>query len=130
MGVNQNDIALLRIGSVTAVKTSGIDIAVDSDKNEPSILYKGDIIDNVTTDSYVMIQRGYRKLVALVEEEYLTEDRQWRDDKYHRDADRYRRTLRASLQGELIDVRTWPNHHANDRQHCLHRDKTPGQRRL
>ena len=103
MGVNQNDIALLRIGSVTAVKTSGIEIAVDSDKNEPSILYKGDIIDNVTTDSYVMIQRGYRKLVALVEEEYLTEDRQWRDDKYHRDADRYRRTLRASLQGELID---------------------------
>ena len=103
MGVNQNDIALLRIGSVTAVKTSGIEIAVDSDKNEPSILYKGDIIDNVTADSYVMIQRGYRKLVALVEEEYLTEDRQWRDDKYHRDADRYRRTLRASLQGELID---------------------------
>lgn len=30
MGVNQNDIALLRIGSVTAVKTSGIEIAVDS----------------------------------------------------------------------------------------------------
>lgn len=99
---NRNNIALLRIGSVTAVKTSGIEISVDSDKNEPSILYMGDVIDNVTIDSHVVIHRGYRKLVALVEEEYLTEDRQWRDDEYHRDADRYRRTLRASVQGELI----------------------------
>ena len=62
----------------------------------------GDVIDNVTIGSHVVIHRGYRKLVALVEEEYLTEDRQWRDDEYHRDADRYRRTLRASVQGELI----------------------------
>jgi hypothetical protein len=87
---------------VTAVKASGIEISVDSDKNEPSILYMGDVIDNVTIGSHVVIHRGYRKLVALVEEEYLTEDRQWRDDEYHRDADRYRRTLRASVQGELI----------------------------
>lgn len=103
MGVNQNDIALLRIGSVTAVKTSGIEITVDADKNEPSILYKGDIIDNVTIGKHVVIHRGYRKLVVRVEEEYLTEDRQWRDDEYHRDEDRYTRTLRAILQGELID---------------------------
>lgn len=103
MRVNENDIALLRIGSVTAVKTSGIEITVDSDKNEPSILYTGDIIDNVTIGKHVVIHRGYRKLVAQVEEEYLTEDRLWRDDEYHRDEDRYIRTLRATLQGELID---------------------------
>ena len=99
---DRNNIAPLRIGSVTAVKASGIEISVDSDKNEPSILYMGDVIENVTIGSHVVIHRGYRKLVALVEEEYLTEDRQWRDDEYHRDADRYRRTLRASVQGELI----------------------------
>ncbi len=103
MDVNQNDIALLRIGSVTAVKTSGIEITVDADKNEPSILYMGDIIDNVTIGKHVVIHRGYRTLVVRVEEEYLTEDRQWRDDEYHRDEDRYIRTLRAILQGELID---------------------------
>ena len=100
---DQDSIALLRIGSVTAVKTSGIEITVDADKNEPSILYNGDIIDNVTIGKYVIIHRGYRKLVVRVEEEYLTEDRQWRDDEYHRDEDRYKRTLRAILQGELID---------------------------
>ena len=98
-----NNISLLRIGTVSAVRASGVEIAVDSDKNEPSILYMGDVIDNVTIDSRVVIHRGYRKLVALVDEEYLTEDRQWRDDEYHRDADRYKRTLRATLQGELID---------------------------
>ena len=100
-----DSVALLRIGSVTAVKTSGIEITVDADKNEPSILYKGDIIDNVTIGTYVVIHRGYRKLVVRVEEEYLTEDRQWRDDEYHRDEDHYTRTLRAILQGELIDGR-------------------------
>lgn len=98
-----DSVALLRIGSVTAVKTSGIEITVDADKNEPSILYKGDIIDNVTIGSHVVIHRGYRKLVVRVEEEYLTENRQWRDDEYHRDEDRYTRTLRAILQGELVD---------------------------
>lgn len=102
-GVNQQGIELLRIGSVTAVKTGGIEISVDADKNEPSILYKGDTIDNVTIGSHLVIHRGYRKLVVRVEEEYLTEDRQWRDDEYHRDEDRYTRTLRAILQGELID---------------------------
>ena len=100
---DQDSIALLRIGSVTAVKTSGIEITVDADKNEPSILYNGDIIDNVTIGKDLVIHRGYRKLVVRVEEEYLTEDRQWRDDEYHRDEDRYTRTLRAILQGELID---------------------------
>ena len=100
---DQDSVTLLRIGSVTAVKTSGIEIAVDADKNEPSILYKGDIIDNVTIGKHVVIHRGYRRLVVRVEEEYLMEDRQWRDDEYHRDEDRYTRTLRATLQGELID---------------------------
>ena len=100
---DQDSIALLRIGSVTAVKTSGIEITVDADKNEPSILYNGDIIDNVSIGKDLVIHRGYRKLVVRVEEEYLTEDRQWRDDEYHRDEDRYTRTLRAILQGELID---------------------------
>lgn len=101
--ITNNDLPLLRIGTVSAVRASGVEIAVDADKNEPSILYKGDIIDNVTIGSHVIIHRGYRKLVAHIEEEYLTEDRQWRDDEYHRDADHYKRTLRATLQGELID---------------------------
>ena len=101
--ITNNDMSLLRIGTVSAVRASGVEITVDADKNEPSILYKGDIIDNVTIGKYVVIHRGYRKLVVRVEEEYLTEDRQWRDDEYHRDEDRYTRTLRAILQGELID---------------------------
>ena len=101
--ITNNDLPLLRIGTVSAVRASGVEIAVDADKNEPSILYKGDIIDNVTIGSHVIIHRGYRKLVAHIEEEYPTEDRQWRDDEYHRDADHYKRTLRATLQGELID---------------------------
>ena len=75
-----DSVALLRIGCVTAVRTNGVEITVDADKNEPSILYNGDIIDNVTIGKYVIIHRGYRKLVVRVEEEYLTEDRQWRDD--------------------------------------------------
>lgn len=101
--ITNNDMSLLRIGTVSAVRASGVEITVDADKNEPSILYKGDIIDNVTIGKYVVIHRGFRKLVVRVEEEYLTEDRQWRDDEYHRDEDRYTRTLRAILQGELID---------------------------
>lgn len=54
-----NDVSLLRIGIVSAVRTSGIEITVDADKNEPSILYKGEIISNVSIGSFLIVQRGY-----------------------------------------------------------------------
>lgn len=94
---------LLRIGSVSAVRGSVIEVSVDADKNEASLLHQGEIIDNVTVGSHIVIHRGYRRLVAKVEEEFLLEDSHWIDDSYRRDIERYKRILKASLLGSFTD---------------------------
>ena len=63
--------SLLRIGSVSAVRGSSIEILVDADKNEPSLIHEGEIIQNVTVGSFIIIHRGYRRLVAQVQEEFF-----------------------------------------------------------
>lgn len=95
--------SLLRIGSVSAVRGSVIEVSVDADKNEASLLHQGEIIDNVTVGSHIVIHRGYRRLVAKVEEEFLLEDSHWIDDSYRRDIERYKRILKASLLGSFTD---------------------------
>ena len=89
---NMND--LLRIGSVNAVRGSSIEIVVDADKNEPSLIHKGEIIQNVTVGSFIIIHRGYRRLVVKVQEEFLAENRDWPAGKYRRDNEHYRRILK------------------------------------
>ena len=98
---NMND--LLRIGSVNAVRGSSIEIVVDADKNEPSLIHKGEIIQNVTVGSFIIIHRGYRRLVVKVEEEFLAENRDWPAGKYRRDNEHYRRILKTTLLGTYTD---------------------------
>lgn len=98
---NMND--LLRIGSVNAVRGSSIEIVVDADKNEPSLIHKGEIIQNVTVGSFIIIHRGYRRLVVKVQEEFLAENRDWPAGKYRRDNEHYRRILKTTLLGTYTD---------------------------
>ncbi len=94
---------LLRIGSVSAVRGSSIEIVVDADKNEPSLIHQGEIIQNVTVGSFIIIHRGYRRLVAQVQEEFLVENREWPGGKYRRDSEHYRRILKTTLLGTYND---------------------------
>lgn len=94
---------LLRIGSVNAVRGSSIEIVVDADKNEPSLIHKGEIIQNVTVGSFIIIHRGYRRLVVKVQEEFLAENRDWPAGKYRRDNEHYRRILKTTLLGTYTD---------------------------
>lgn len=94
---------LLRIGSVSAVRGSSIEIVVDADRNEPSLIHQGEIIQNVTVGSFIIIHRGYRRLVAQVQEEFLAENREWPAGKYRRDSEHYRRILKTTLLGTYND---------------------------
>lgn len=93
----------LRIGSVSAVRGSSIEILVDADKNEPSLIHQGEIIQNVTVGSFIIIHRGYRRLAAQVQEEFLAENREWPAGKYRRDNEHYRRILKTTLLGTFND---------------------------
>lgn len=97
-----NDLAL-RIGTVTAVRGRSIEISVDSEMNETNLIYHGEVVNNVSISSFLIIPRGYRQLVVQIEEEELIEDRNWNKEYYQREKDRTKRYLKALLIGEYTD---------------------------
>ena len=97
-----NDVAL-RIGTVTAVRGRSIEVSVDSEMNETNLLYHGEVVNNVSISSFLIIPRGYRQLVVQIEEEELIEDRNWNKENYQRETDRTKRYLKALLIGEYAN---------------------------
>lgn len=74
--------AALRIGTVTAVRGRNIEISVDSEMNETNLIYHGEVVNNVSISSFLIIPRGYRQLVVQIGEEELIEDRNWNKENY------------------------------------------------
>ncbi|QGS10195.1 ATP-binding protein [Schaalia odontolytica] len=95
------EISSLRIGTVTAVRGRRIDITVDVDKNDSSLIFQGEIISNVSIGSFLVVRRGYAHLVVQVDEEELIESSAWENSDYQRDVDRNTRILKTSLLGEF-----------------------------
>lgn len=96
-----NETSSLRIGTVTAVRGRRIEITVDVDKNDSSLIFQGEIISNVSIDSFLVVRRGYTHLVVQVEEEELIENKAWENSGYQRDVDRNTRILKTILLGEF-----------------------------
>lgn len=95
------EISSLRIGTVTAVRGRRIEITVDVDKNDSSLIFQGEIISNVSIGSFLVVRRGYAHLVVQVEEEELVENNAWENSAYQRDVNRNTRILKTILLGEF-----------------------------
>ena len=105
------EISSLRIGTVTAVRGRRIEITVDVDKNDSSLIFQGEIISNVSIGSFLIVRRGYAHLVVQVEEEELIESSAWENSDYQRDVDRNTRILKTALLGEFeTDTSVSPFH--------------------
>ena len=59
--------SIFRIGSVTSVDGRAIRVSVDKAKNSSHLLYKGDLIKNVSVGSYIKIIKGFTKIIGKVE---------------------------------------------------------------
>lgn len=95
--VDYNKDSIFRIGEVYAVNGREIVIRVDQNKNLPHIIYKGELIKNVSVGSFLKIKKGFYKLVAKVESETLKENRL--DDDYHSRHDILVRLLSVKIIG-------------------------------
>lgn len=67
--------AVFRIGEVVSVEGRSVKVKVDKLKNAPYLLYKGDIIKNVSVGAYLKIRKGFSRLITKVEGEYITEQK-------------------------------------------------------
>lgn len=93
--------SVLRIGEVTEVSGQSVVVRVDRNKNASDLLYDGDVLRNISVNSYVEIRKGFISLIGKVDGERL-------DDVTVRSApspvqrtDKNRRFLQVSLAGYI-----------------------------
>jgi hypothetical protein len=91
--------SVFRIGSVISVDGRAIRVSVDKSKNSSHLLYKGDLIKNVSVGSYIKIVKGFTKIIGKVEGEFTIEDKLYSVKSYSSDKEKISRTLNVSLLG-------------------------------
>jgi DNA helicase HerA-like ATPase len=91
--------SIFRIGSVTSVDGRAIRVSVDKAKNSSHLLYKGDLVKNISVGSYIKIIKGFTKIIGKVEGEYTIEDKVYSNKEYSSDKEIINRTLNISLLG-------------------------------
>ncbi|MEO9944566.1 MAG: ATP-binding protein [Paraglaciecola sp.] len=93
--------AILRIGEVIEVQGRKVFILVDKEKNLSELLFYGDVLKNISVDSYVEIRKGFLSLIGKVEGEKIVEDKEEFNDVGYEKRDTSKRVLSISLAGYL-----------------------------
>jgi len=91
--------SIFRIGKVISVEGRSIKVKVDKTKNSSNLIYKGELIKNVSVGGYIKIIKGFTKIIAKVEGEFITEDKQFQKKAYTSGKEKIDRILNVSLLG-------------------------------
>lgn len=91
---------VFRVGRVVSVEGRQVRVAVDKLKNSSHLLFQGGIVRNVAVGSYLKIVKGFSELIAKVDGEVITEDRN-ASTVYRRGVDPMSRQLQVSLIGYI-----------------------------
>lgn len=93
--------AVLYVGEVCAVEGRKIYIKVDKKKNLSDMFLNGDIIQNISVNSYIEIRKGFLSLIGRVEGEKIEEDFASTASNYRDTLNRNKRILTVSLTGYI-----------------------------
>jgi len=96
--------AILRVGEVSGVDGRRIYILVDKNKNLSDMFLDGDILRNISVNSYVEIRKGFLSIIGRVEGEKIEEEF-YRAPENSRDfINRNKRILTVSLAGYIDET--------------------------
>ena len=93
--------SIIKIGVVTAVRGRSVELTVDTTKNVSNLLFKGELIKNVSVSGYIKIAKGFTYLVGKIEGEFITEDKISDSKTYRSQQEKIKRILQVSLLGFL-----------------------------
>jgi hypothetical protein len=96
--------AVLRIGEVAGVDGRKIYVLVDKNKNLSDMFFDGDILRNISVNSYIEIRKGFLSLIGRVEGEKVEEDYPVPTNEKFEPMNRNKRFLSVALAG-YIDER-------------------------
>src|SRR5438445_8422922 len=91
--------AIFKIGKVVAVEGRAVKVKVDKTKNTSHLVYKGELLKNISVGGYVKIVKGFTRIVGKVEGEFITEDKKFDRKYYCSEREKINRVLSLSLLG-------------------------------
>ena len=93
--------SIFKIGTVLSVNGREVKIKVDKQKNLSHIIYKGELIKNVSVGGYVKIVNGFTVLIAKVDGEYMQHEISVEPENYKSPESSIYRVLSVSLLGYM-----------------------------
>jgi len=93
--------AVLRIGEVAGVDGRRVYVLVDRNKNLSDMFFDGDILRNISVNSYIEIRKGFLSLIGRVEGEKIEEDYPAPTSEEVKPVNRNRRVLTVALSGYI-----------------------------
>jgi uncharacterized protein len=91
--------SIFKIGRVISVDGRIVRVKVDKTKNTSHLLYKGELLKNVSVGGYIKIVKGFTKIIGKVNGEFVEEDKQYAKKEYASEKEKINRTLSVSLLG-------------------------------
>ena len=95
------DNSIFRVGSVFEVIGQAVKVRIDTGKNTSSILYKGDIIQNISVGGYVKIKKDFEEIIGKIEGELIKENKENSQKNYTNNKDKINRILNIKILGYL-----------------------------
>jgi DNA helicase HerA-like ATPase len=95
-----SDEAIFSVGKVISVKGRTIEVTVDKTKNVSHLVFKGELLRNISVGSYIKIVKGFTRIIGKVEGEEVKEDKLYAGKKeYVSEKEKIDRVLTVSLLG-------------------------------
>jgi len=88
------------IGSVSSVSWRSVKIKVNKNKNASHLLYNGQVLKNISVNSYIKISKWFTNIIWKVEWEYV-EIKKVYNKEYNKEEDLIERYLQVSLFGHF-----------------------------
>ncbi|MEK9138471.1 MAG: ATP-binding protein [Bacteroidota bacterium] len=91
--------SIFKVGKVISIDGRVVEIRVDKAKNASHLLYRGELLKNVSVGGYVKIVKGFTRLIGKIDGEFMSADRYSSRRGYTNEKDKINRILRVSLLG-------------------------------
>lgn len=92
--------SIFKIGLVSSVSGRSVKIKVNKNKNASHLIFNGDVLKNISVNSYVKITKGFTKIIGKVEGEYIQTTKVFNKE-YNKEEDFIERFLEISLFGHF-----------------------------
>lgn len=93
------DNSIFRIGQVVEIAGQSVKVKVDVGKNTSFVLYKGEIIQNISVKGYIKIKKGFEEMVGIIEGESVNESKETKNNSYSSNKEKINRILNIKILG-------------------------------